>query len=247
MIKEALAFVTGLKDERPITVKVGNHDYAVKQDRTLGEVVREPAPIEKPTLKLVTLAGFVDALKGGLDGLQNDKTVVHVIDHLTVALVALEADPHGRRHEWLRATCGEKNAFQFNSYMLPEKFLIDLQSGFLPTDNVIALQRIASNLSNKVTITAQDDGFGQTLTVQGGASVNGEINIPTRIALYAYRTFREIDPTEGEFMFRLQGKTGEMPTCTLMEVDAGKWKLTAMESIAAWLKARVPEGTVVIA
>lgn len=246
-LSSLIALATDLfSKDKPITTTVDGKTYAIKADRTLGEYVRPPAPTAKPTLNLVTLTGFIDAVKAHVDSFDK-KSAIQVIDPDTVALVALEADEFGRRHEWIRATNEEENPFPFDEYLVPEKFLILLQSGFLPTENVISLQRVASTLSNESSITTQDDGFSQRVTVQQGGVTRSEVDLPPRIPLFAYRTFREVDPVQSEFLLRLQGKQGQLPSIALLQVDAGKWKHDAMLLVRNYLKRSLPEGTIIIA
>lgn len=242
MIAEALKFLTNLHDQRPITAAVGGADYRVNADRTLGAVI---APPDKPTLKLVTLTGFVDAYNAKIDSFPA-KVAVQVRDHLNVDLVSLEADEVGRRHVWLTATCPEVNPFPFDTYQVPEMFLINLQSGFLPTENVVSLQVLASTLTNEgASIGTQDDGLSQTITTKQGSVARGEVKLPPRIELFAYRTFREIDPVASEFLLRLKGQPGQLPNLALLQIDAGKWKLDTMQVVATWLRRQLADAVVI--
>ena len=175
------------------------------------------------------------------------ESVVQVIDHNTVALIALKADENGQRHEWLRTVNQEKNPFPFEQYQTPEQFLLSLQMGFLPTEEVIQLQRLASTLSNESSISTQDDGYSQSITVKQGAVTRAEIPLPKRIKLMPYRTFREIDPVESEFIVRLKGAAGQLPTVALIPVDAGRWKHDTSLLVKYWLVANLPKDSVVIA
>lgn len=255
MFKEVIAYLVDLlhpKPEQSLIKEVDGYNYEVVPSANglqLGKQIIEPhprPPIAMPTLLVQTLTGLVDAYKAKIDSFP-EKVAVRVIDPMTVALISLQADEYGRRHEFVRAVCSEENPFQFGTFMASEKFLIDLQSSFLPTDNVVALQRIASSLTSESSISVQDDGFSQKITVKSGGVSYSDINVPSRIELYAYRTFREIDPVRGEFMFRSKGQTGSIPSVTLMDIDAGRWKLNAIGLVAKWLENQLPKDTVVIA
>jgi hypothetical protein len=235
---------------QPIALAVADRDYRVKTGPyglELGELIVPPA---KPTLHVVSLTGFRDAFEAGIDDFdeaEEGKSAVQVIDHETVALVSLEADENGRRHEWLRATNREKNPFPFDSYQVPETFLINLQRGFLPTEEIVQLQRLASSLTNESSIGTQDDGMSQTVTVKQGAVTKSEIPLPKRIKLFPYRTFREIDPVESEFLVRIKGEPGKLPTIALIEIDGSKWKHDTALLMKSWLRRELIAGTVIIA
>lgn len=229
----------------PPTYKVDGREYMVRQTSDGPELGKLIVPPSKPTLQLNTLTGFRDAYVAKIDGFAD--SVVQVIDHNTVGLVALKADENGQRHEWMRSVNQEGNPFPFEQHQTPEQFLLSLQMGFLPTEEVIQLQRLASSLSNESSISTQDDGYSQSITVKQGAVTRAEIPLPKRIKLMPYRTFREIDPVESEFIVRLKGASGQLPTIALIPVDAGRWKNDTALLVKYWLTANLPKDAVVIA
>lgn len=246
MITEALEYLKQAFKPDPVTITVNDREYSIvpgQNGPSLGSLVTPPA---KHTLWLSSLTGFIDAFAAGIDDFEG-KVAVHVVDYRTVSLVSLQADEYGRRHAWLTAQCGESNPFKFDEYQVPESFLIGLQSGFLPTENVVSLQRLASSLSSENSIGTQDDGLSQVVTVKQGTMTRDAIPLPPRIPLLAYRTFREIDPIESFFLCRLKGEPGKMPSIALLQIDAGKWKHDTQLVVASYLAKNLPEKTVVIA
>jgi hypothetical protein len=231
----------------PITARVNGREYAVtplEDGAKLGDLILPPVAAK---LSVKSLTGFVDAFMADVDEFRADRFAVQVLDHETVSLISLQADEYGRRHEWLRAVSEEKNPFPFDSYQSSENFLINLQRGFMPTDNIVELQKLASALTNESSISTQDDGLSQTLSVKQGAVTRATVNLPPRIKLFPYRTFREIDPVESEFMVRLKGEPMKMPTIALVEVDCSRWKMDTALMVKNWLVKQLPSGTVVIA
>jgi hypothetical protein len=245
MIKEVLEFITGLKDQRPIIQEVDGSTYAVKADRTLGEVIRKPAPIAKPTLVLATLTGFVDAIVQKIDELPNAAVAAHVESFDTVALVSMDADEFGRRHVWLRSKCTEANQFRFGQYYEPEEFQIAVQSSFLPTENAKALLQLSSSLTAGSTVHVADDGFSQSVTVTEGGVSRASVQIPPRIGLAPYRTFREIEAVESDFLVRMQGKKDQLPQIALFAVDGGRWKHDTVLRVKGWLQEKAPDVPVI--
>jgi len=243
-------FKTLNKAYRPVTVEVNGAHYAVKTDGTLGEPVRPVipiAPVVTPTLDVMTVTGFVDAFIGKVDAFP-ERVAVHVTGPTTVSLIALDADEWGRRHVYLQATCADKNIFPFDRYVTSEAFILALQSGFLPTENVIQLQRLASALTSEgSSVGVSDDGLSQVITIKTGTVTRGTVDLPPRIPLFAYRTFREVDPVESEFLVRLDGKSGEEPKIGLIQVDADKWKVDTIWAVKNWLTKNLPEETIIIA
>lgn len=246
MIKDMQEFLLGLlKPKHPVVHQVHDATYKVNSDGTLGDLVREATPVDKPTLELSTLTGFVEAYKAKLDGFE--KSVVQVVDHRTVRLIALEGDTFGRRHEWLRAVCLEENPFVFGEYHKPENFLINLHQGFIPTEEVIQLQRLASTLSAENSVATSDSGMSQTVTVKVGAVTKSTVELPTRLPLAPYRTFREVTPCLTEFLVRMRAVKDSLPTIALIELCGGKWKLDTVHEVGRWLKKHLPPEATIIA
>jgi hypothetical protein len=246
-IGKILDNLKNLFNHPPLVEVIGDRSYQVNpgpHGYSLGSLIVPPS---KPTLQLISLTGFRDAIVAGIDDFGGDKTAVQVIDHETVALVSLDGDENGQRHEYLRTRNTERNPFPFDQYQVPEQFLLSLQMGFLPTQEVIDLQKFASALSNESSISTQDDGYTQAVVVKQGSVTRSEIPLPKRIKLMPYRTFREIDPVESEFIVRLKGEPGKLPTIALLGVDAGRWKHDTALLVKYWMVANLPKDTVVIA
>lgn len=251
--KAAIEHVRGLLKEQTLTTKVGDrHFKVVPADGGLAvgdEIKPEVAPDWPAPLKLNTVTGIVELVQQKLDDMTmtDVRFAVHVRDVNTVAIVSLDADKFGRRREWAIATNTSVNPFEFDVYMNSESFLIKLQAGFLSDDYVIALQKLASNLTSDTSIQVQDDGFSQKVIFRGGDVQTGSTDVPKRISLMAYRTFREIDPIESQFTVRLKAVKDNVPQIALLQVDADKWRHDTIRVLHTFLTNRLPAGTPVIA
>ncbi|MGH2607551.1 MAG: hypothetical protein ACRDHF_00560 [Tepidiformaceae bacterium] len=188
-----------------------------------------------------TLTGFVGYLQANVDRLSAERLLVHVIGHDTVKLVAtLENETeHFRRHEYLRAVvAGPGPGLPWGQFVDAETFFIALQAGFEPTfdrDEVLTL--IAGIRERNVRETV-DDGVAQKVTVAAGVTLVSEARVPNPVVLKPYRTFREIGQPASSFVLRMRsGKEGEKPQIALFEADGGAWKLEAVQSIVAYLRA----------
>ena len=245
MLTELQQYLLGLlKPKNPITHEVHDQPYKVCVDGTLGAAVLDVPPLESALFSVETLAGFVDAFRADIDKFSGLRPGIHVLNHRTVSLVALDGDRFGRRHEWLRATCQEAQPFVFGEYQAPEKFLITLQQGFLPTEEVVSLQRLASSLTTENSVSTSDDGMSQKVTVSGGSVSRSLVTLPTRIPLAPYRSFRELTPCITNFMVRMKGEPGKLPSIALIELDAGKWRLDTIQSIVQWLRAELTDAVI---
>jgi len=234
-----------VKAVRPVTHEVNGQQYAVRENGTIGDAVRDLAPQwDKPLFPVCTLSGLADLVKEKLDEFPKE-VGLHVEDHLHVRLVSLRADQFGRRHVFARATHEEGAAFRFNQFLEAEDFLISFRRCFLFNDEAVKVQQLCSNLSSGMVVNLADDGMSQALEVKASATSNAKITIPAEgISLIPWRTFRDAAPVSSKFLLRFQGVKDSLPKIALYEIDQ-TWKLETMQSIAHWLKSHVKEVTVI--
>jgi len=241
------------KTRRPVTVEVKGDHFAVKADGTLGDAIHpvlRKAPVATPVLELSTLSGLVASFKSNVDGFNEGKGAfaVQVESFDSVALVSLAADEWGRRHVWARAKSTEINPFKFGDYLDPEVFLITAQAGFMPIDgHYTNMLKLCSSLKAGSSVHVADDGYSQKVVIQEGGVTHGEVDLPPRVCLRPYRTFREVDPVESDFLLRFKAQKDALPLVALIPVDAGRWKTDTAHHVAAWLRRILPDGATVIA
>lgn len=248
MLEELFDKVAELfKKEEPVTTVVDGKTYSIKGDRTLGDYVRPPAPLDKPTLNVRTLSGFVDAYNASIDAFPADGVAVQVENFDSVALVSMAADEFGKRHVWVRAKATDENPFRFGAYQQIEDFLIALQAGFVPSDNTTALARLCSSVTAGNSVSVADDGISQSVTVTEGTMQRGSVTVPNRLPLSPYRTFREVEPVASDFLIRMKPVKDNLPTVALLEVDGGRWKLDTILAVGLWLSLNLPIAARVIA
>jgi hypothetical protein len=240
------------KPANPVSIDVAGTPYAVKADGTLGDRIVPAlpiAPVATPVLSLTTLTSLVAAFEANVDGFASlGPSAVQVESFDSVALVSLQADQWGRRHVWARAKSAEVNPFRFDEYLDAETFLITAQAGFMPIDgHYTNMLRLCSSLKAGSSVQVADDGFSQKVVIQEDGVAHGEVELPPRVSLRPYRTFREIDPVESDFLLRFKAQKDALPVVALIPVDAGRWKTDTALMVRSWLEQNLPEGTVVIA
>lgn len=240
------------KTRRPVTIEVKGDHFAVKADGTLGDAIHPvlpKAPVPTPVLELATLSGLVAAFTANVDKFTDlGASAVQVESYDSVALVSLEADEWGRRHVWARAKSTEINPFKFGEYLDPEVFLITAQAGFMPIDGHFTnMLKLCSSLKAGSSVQVADDGYSQKVVIQEGGVTHGEVELPPRVSLRPYRTFREVDAVESDFLLRFKAQKDALPLVALIPVDAGGWKVETMHMVSRWLKTNLPAGPIVIA
>jgi hypothetical protein len=243
---EALQFLLSrLKDVRPVTHEVAGQHYAVRQDGTLGEPVRELAPqFTKPALLLHTVSALVAAYKAGLDDLPTKEVAFNIKRPTYVALESIKADEFGLRHLYATAEHSEDAGFAFGRFYVPEDFLIAFRAGFYFNDWAEKVQRLCSTVTAESGVETADDGISQVVTVKQGAVTRSAVELPKEIPLIPWRTFREVAPVESKFLLRMRGVKDQLPEIAIFEID-GKWKLDTVESIRHYINQQLPEALVI--
>jgi hypothetical protein len=185
----------------------------------------------------------VDGFNGG-----NGAFAVQVESFDSVALISLAADEWGRRHVWARAKSAEVNPFRFGEYLEPELFLVTAQAGFMPIDgHYTNMLKLCSSLKAGSSVQVADDGYSQKVVISEGGVTHGEVELPPRVSLRPYRTFREVDPVESDFLLRFKAQKDALPAVALIPVDAGGWKTDTAHAVAGWLKRTLPDTAIIIA
>lgn len=206
--------------------------------------LRKPDPVIT-TLEVNTLTGLVDYLEKASEV---ESPVIHVVSHDEVAVFTPAEGRFRQREIPIRAksktVLGE--TFHFGQYCDTESFNVALQSLFVLTDESESVLRVVGNIKEEAVKTTADDGRTQSVVARAGIAKVEEIDVPNPVTLQPYRTFREIEQPASPFILRLRsGVGGQKPTCALFEADGGKWRLTAIESIKAWLAERLPQATII--
>ena len=163
-------------------------------------------------------------------------------------------DIYGARDTMLTAQCPAPDAFVFDQYYSdPAKFIIGLKVAFLQTDELLYLIRVASNLKAGNSVSAQDDGFSQTITLKAGEVSTAEVKIKPRIKLIPIRSFSELYFAEGgravesDFLIRFKQTPDQTPSIALFNVDGTRWQGEIMRSIKDYLAKNLPEGLPILA
>lgn len=192
-------------------------------------------PVPTP-IAVDTLSGFVRLLEIGFESFAPATTLVHVAAFDEVRLIARVSDKYGRRQQFVTAKAIKpERQFPFNQFIAQEVFNINLRSMFAPTDDLDALVSAAGNIAKQSELKQEDDGFSQSVSMKNGKHLVKTVTLKPRVTLKPFRTFLEVDQPDGEYIFRVQYDEQKGNLCALIEADAGRWKLTAMNTIREWL------------
>lgn len=224
MIKEALMYLMSLAV--PAMFEVEGRKYASKK---LDPVI--PPPVEHLT---------VHSLKGLLDYYEilraengEEKFTFCVQSPLCVQLLGSVDPKWGTRKLYAVAMepvndFGEYPDF-FNHYVEQKQFIVNLNTWFAKTEDRDKLITFVSSVNLEESTSSKDDGFTQEVATKKGARLGSE-KIPNPVTLAPYRTFRELEQVESQFLVRHENGRFALYDC------AGQtWKIEAMESIKAHL------------
>ena len=208
----------------------------IDKDRKV-EMFKPPVP---SPLQVATLSGFVKLVEGLFEGFPPEHSFIQVSDFDQVVLSENTSDLYGRRQLYLIAEALKpERIFSFNTYYSQEAFNIALRSMFVQDEELDSLVRLAGNIAANTETRQEDDGFAQTVSAKQGTWLNKEVTLKPRVTLRPFRTFLEVDQPSGDFIFRVRNREGIGNECALFEADAGRWKLTAMDTIKVWLEQKL--------
>lgn len=199
--------------------------------------VPSPAAISVPTLK-----AFGEYCRANRDQAPLERCVVLVRGAGSVALLGPLGDPDDdfTRHGYCHASAG-LDEHPWGRHMTPEELVVWLQTRFLDSGDQPDVLALVGGLRDSKVREDVDDGYSQKVTSAAGVVGLAESRVKNPVRLAAHRTFPEVDQPSAPFVLRFRGGAeGERPTGALFQADGGRWRLDAMASIAAWLRADLP-------
>lgn len=230
MIKEALAYVVGLK--KPEIMDINGETYS---DKPLNRIVHNP---KASKIEMTTLTSLVEYIKARIDVMDN-KMIIHVVSPTIVQLYSqLDFD---REREHIVMVNAQLPDFTYGRYMGHESFIIALQSKFIGNDDRELLLKFAGTVENGTVAQYGDDGITQKATIKTGIASKGDAVVPNPVKLRPYRTFLEVEQPESSFIFRMRQDERSGVECAIFEADGGAWKNTAMKKIKEYLQFELAE------
>lgn len=187
-------------------------------------------------INIQTLTGLIDYISAGE---LPTGCFIRVVDPENV-VIQTPLDEYRKRETLIRCTAGTPY-FRYNSWMEQEEFIIGLQACFQPTDDLALVRKFAGTVEASTISTYGDDGITQKAQIQTGIASKSEVICPNPVILKPYRTFSEISSQpESAFVFRVKNENGK-PYFKLIEADGGAWKSEAMDAVAQWIEAHIPD------
>lgn len=208
------------------------------------ELMKKPGP--KP-LQLHTLQGLIDYLAAGIDPASPNDYVVHVVTPGSVELRGRAAEEMMGERPCLAQVAfpDGTEGFPFGQWHPAELFILRLQALFVPTPERDELLTLVSKIRSGHVSETNDNGYAQEVKATKGVALVTNVVVAPRVRLQPFRTFREVEQPASDFVLRLTATDDQRPNLLLAEADGGAWRLEAIKSVAAWLRAayvRTPGG-----
>lgn len=139
----------------------------------------------------------------------------------------------------------DAQGFDFGEFMPQEKFIIGLQTQFLPNASLDQLIKTVSSIASEDVRVSVDDGVSQEVTVKASLAKMDRATLPNRIELRPFRTFREVGQPASEFLLRAQ-KDSRGVNLALFEADGEAWVIEAKNNIREYLLRECPSVPVLV-
>ena len=238
MIKEALQYIVGLGKAEEHVI-----NGACYSDKPLHRI--DTYYPKADAIEMHTLTSLVDYIKSEVDEMP-PRMIVEVKSPTEVELYS-QLDPN-RDRESLVVASARVPGFEFDRFVEHEKFCINLQSKFIPSDDRELILKFAGTVEAGSVSEYGDDGVTQKATIKTGLASKGDAIVPNPVCLRPYRTFLEVEQPESAFVVRMKQDSYGSVMCAIFEADGGAWKMDATQAIKEYLQRELdgmPQFTVI--
>ena len=236
MLKEAIEKIEAMSKPQPFAVD--GHTYVLTGDGSMLEVRPElDAPDPLNVTSLDALVHLIKAYDGGFPHL-----FVSVVGFDSVKVFgALEPKNRYARKSLYTATTTDVPGWEPKMEMGFDEAAVALLTRFQEGGDREYVLRLLSQITTGAKVTYSDNGIASTMVMTKGASLAENVTIKPIVKLRPYRTFQEVEQPEGLFLIRIRERG-----IAFIEADGGMWKLTARNTIKAYLEAELKDCPVTV-
>ena len=245
MLKEALQYI--LDGMRPETQDLCGRAYVITPSGAQ-EVIE--TPIVPATLQLHSLDSIVKMIR---------TEAIHLADANTPALFVNIPSPTNVtcfsqtdftqrcvRAVFYSASATDVPGWDAKVTLGFEEAQIALRTRFQETGDSLYAMKLVNDISLGAKVIYNDNGVATTVTTKSGVSLQTNEAIRPIVKLRPYRTFQEVEQPESTFLIRINDRG-----ISFIEADGGMWRLTARNTIKAFLEenlaAEIESGKLVVA
>lgn len=231
--KSGLEYLVGLG------LDAKNHEIVELNGVPFSYRANDLKPVTMPMpdrLTMRTLSGLVDFVTANRDALNLSTMILHVESPTRVSLCGPLSHATEQRPVYVVSE-PLLPSLRLEDYMDAERFNLQLQFGFVDTQCRKDLLAFIGSIRQETSVETEDDGVTQRVTAKAGIARVAEIPAPNPVILRPYRTFPEVEQPECTFILRMK----QGPLCGLWDGDGGAWRNAAMQSIKAYLAAKLTD------
>ena len=228
MIKEALAYLVSLKSAQ--LFDVAGNTYSTERLNLIEPPIDRPAVFELNSLRALVAIAQAEIK----DHNDSPPLFIQIVNPATVEVYSGYDCTFTRNHPY-KVVCRDVS-FE-PGWREQQAAIIELKSRFLPTPDTAYLLDLISRVNKDDGVTSTDNGVSQSVTARQGVSLKAFEEVKPRVSLKPFRTFREVEQPESEFILRLD----ENLRVGLFEADGQVWKMEAKDNIAAYLSTNLAE------
>jgi hypothetical protein len=224
-----------------LTIEVDGRKYTTA---SLHPVIYNPRPA---ALTVHNLRGFCGFINNDIDKLIKGNPYLIVVNSPeSVDLVSAVDETEKKRSVLVKAEIDKAlQKFPFGTFLSQEEFAITFRSLFMPgkKDDFEYVLAYSQKLKGGTEIEGEDDGITQKITIKRGMSVHlsEKAELKPIVKLTPYRTFREAEQPESEFLLRVRMNQNDAPTVALFEADGGAWINKATENVVEYIQSIVKD------
>ncbi|MDR3173791.1 MAG: hypothetical protein LBU19_06045 [Treponema sp.] len=240
MEKEMIEKIEQLVTDR-LVVEVAGQNYSAAR---LQPVMYNPRP---DTTVIHSLRGFCGFINTDIDKrIAKDESLIVVNSPEQAAIISSVSGDDLGREVLVRAELDEGlKQFPFGKFLSQEEFAITFRSLFVQKagDDFEYVLSYASKLAGGTQVEGDDDGITQRVSVKRGMSgaLKDQVALKPIVKLSPYRTFREVEQPESEFLLRVRLDNNSTPAVALFEADGGAWINQAMENVVNYIQSLVAD------
>ena len=224
MLKEAIEKIEEMSALTPFCID--GHTYIRAGD----DFVEVRPQMDAPDAHIVTsLDALVHLIK---DDTYKRRLFVSVMTaDMVDAFGQLEEDRRWRRLLLYRAKATDIPGWGAEVRLPFDQASVALMTRFQDSPDREYALRLLAQITTGAKVTYTDNGIASTIVMQKGAALAENMTIRPLVRLRPYRTFQEVEQPEGIFLIRIDERG-----ITFTEADGGMWRLTARNTVKAWLE-----------
>lgn len=225
MLKEAIEKIEAMSRVTPFDVD--GHTYVMNPNGAVIEVLPEldtPATLEVNSLDALAQLIKNDSYEGQLFVSALSATAVEAYGYL-------DKDNRWQRVYLYRAEATDIPGWNPEVTMPFDEATVALMTRFQDGGDKDYCIRLLSQITTGAKVTYADNGVASTIVTQKGAALAENMTIKPLVRLRPYRTFQEVEQPEGIFLIRVRERG-----IAFIEADGGMWRLTARNTVKAYLE-----------